>query len=217
MSERCKVCSGKTVEIKYDNIKSNYHRCEVCAFISKDPACYVSHEEAFVIYDRHENQIGDPLYEAYFIDFIETWISNFKAQSREALDFGSGPVPVLAHILKHKYAFEVDIYDKYYAPEKVFKGKQYDLITLTEVLEHLPDPMWYFELFRSLLKPGGMIAVMTQFHHRDDAAFKHWHYRRDESHVSFFTPETMTHIAEQFNLRIAYMDTHKIVVFQRID
>ena len=78
----------------------------------------------------------------------------------------------------------------------------------------IEDPMAYFALFKSLLKPGGILAMMTQFHHNDEKRFEHWHYRRDESHVSFFTPKTMAMIADKIGLEIVYIDTHKYVVFK---
>lgn len=171
-------------------------------------------EQEKKIYDTHENSVLDPVYVAYFQDFIEKCVTKFDYASHTALDFGSGPQPVLAQILRREYEFEVDIYDKYYAPEKVYEGKQYDLITVTEVVEHLEDPMAYFTLFKSLLKPGGVLAMMTQFHHNDEKRFEHWHYRRDESHISFFTPNTMATIAHKTGLEIVYIDRHKYVVFK---
>jgi 2-polyprenyl-3-methyl-5-hydroxy-6-metoxy-1,4-benzoquinol methylase len=35
----------------------------------------------------------------------------------------------------------MEIYDSYFSPEKVFLGKKYNLITSTEVFEHLDDPL----------------------------------------------------------------------------
>jgi len=217
MNNKCKICGGACTAIKYDKIKSTYHKCTACDFISKDVASYVTPEQEKKIYDTHNNSANDPVYLAYFQDFIDACLSKFMVASNSALDFGSGPTPVLAQILRQNFALEVDIYDKYYAPDKVYEGKQYDLITVTEVVEHLEDPMAYFALFTSLLKPGGALAMMTQFHHNDEERFEHWHYRRDESHVSFFTPKTMAMIADKIGLEIVYIDTHKYVVFKSQD
>ena len=214
MNYKCKVCGGACIEIKYDKITSTYHKCATCDFISKDEASYVTPKQEKKIYDTHNNSADDPVYVAYFQDFIDTCLTKFIDAPSTALDFGSGPVPVLAQILRNMYAIEVDIFDKYYAPEKVYEGKRYDLITVTEVVEHLEDPIEYFALFKSLLKPGGVLAMMTQFHHNDEKGFEHWHYRRDESHVSFFTPKTMVIIADKIGFEIVYIDTHKYVVFK---
>lgn len=214
MSTNCIICNTDCTLIKYEKIKSIYHKCSNCEFIFKDVSCYLTPEQEQKIYNTHNNSIDDPVYGAYFQSFIDQCAIEVSNSSSVALDFGSGPEPVLALLLKRNYGYEVDIYDKYYAPEKVYEGKQYDLITATEVVEHLIDPLAYFELFKSLLKPGGVLAIMTQFHHNDEKQFEHWHYRRDESHVSFFTPKTMTFIAGQVGLEIIYIDIHKNVAFK---
>ena len=214
MGVRCKICDAECTPIKYKKIKSVYHKCSNCEFVFKDASCYVTPEQEQKIYETHNNSIDDPKYVEYFQRFIRQCDIKFVGGLKLALDFGSGPEPVLAQILKRDYGYEVDIYDKYYAPEKVYDGKCYDLITATEVVEHLADPLAYFKIFKSLLKPGGLLAVMTQFHHNDEKRFEHWHYRRDESHVSFFTPKTMAYIAEQVGLKIVIIDTHKNVTFK---
>jgi len=47
-----------------------------------------------------------------------------------------------------------------------------------------------------LLKPGGLLAVMTCFQ-TDDTRFASWHYRRDPTHVVFYKEETLESIAKQ--------------------
>lgn len=216
MQLECKICGAVCHEIAYKKIKSRYHACTKCEFIFKDESCLISDEQALKIYTNHNNSIHDPVYQAYFREFINTCIEGYISGQIEILDFGSGPEPVLAHLLKKDYAYSVDVYDVFFSPEKVYEGKLYDLITATEVVEHLETPIAYFELFKSLLKPGGLLAVMTQFHHCDVERFEHWHYRRDESHVSFFTPKTMAVIAERTGFEILFIDAHKNVTFRRL-
>ena len=75
-----------------------------------------------------------------FEKFIQTSILPFAPSGKDLLDFGSGPSPVLGEILKEKYEFNVDIYDYYFKPEKNYIGKKYDVITCTEVIEHIVNP-----------------------------------------------------------------------------
>ena len=215
MELNCKVCGTSCAPIVYKKIKSRYHRCPKCEFIFKDESCYLTEAQELSIYQEHNNSIDDSAYQTYFKEFIEKCISGFVSGSIEALDFGSGPEPVLASMLKHQYGYRVDVYDKFFSPEKIYEGKLYDLITATEVVEHLEEPIEYFKLFHAFLKPGGFLAVMTQFHPNDTGRFENWHYRRDESHVSFFTPKTIADIAEQVGFDIVFMDTHKNVTFRR--
>lgn len=56
----------------------------------------------------------------------------------------------------------MDTYDCFYSPEKVYFGKKYGLVTATEVVEHLDDPLDYFSLFENLLKDDGVLSIMTK-------------------------------------------------------
>ncbi len=214
MVSKCKICGFETraIEVKRDGTKYSY--CNRCEYISKDVDCRVSENQEFEIYDRHTNSIEDETYVAYFRSFINETILRFQSEGKKGLDFGSGPEPVLSELLKRDYGYEMDIYDKFYAPEKIYLGKTYHLVTSTEVVEHLDDPLEYFRLFRSLLSKDGILAIMTQFHPKDDAKFEGWHYRRDESHISFYTPETIRWIAGIAGLDVVFMDHHKNITLK---
>jgi ADP-ribose pyrophosphatase YjhB (NUDIX family) len=214
MVTKCKICGFETrlIEVKRD--QTRYHYCDRCEFISKDQGCRVSEDQEFVIYDRHTNSIEDESYVTYFRNFINKTIFKYRSDGIKGLDFGSGPEPVLSELLKRDYGYDMDIYDKFYAPDRIYEGKTYDLVTSTEVVEHLDDPIEYFKLFRSLLAKDGILAIMTQFHPRDDSKFEGWHYRRDESHISFFTPETIKWIAGIVGLEVVFMDHHKNITLK---
>ena len=212
----CKICGVDCIPLTYDKIESRYHRCPACEFIFKDASSLISVNESKALYDLHINTIDDSAYVSYFEKFIEKCIIGRLDPPVEALDFGSGPEPVLAQLLRRNCGFSVDIYDMFYAPLHVYEGKQYDLITATEVVEHLEEPLEYFRLFHSLLKTGGILAVMTQFHPNDVAKFENWHYRRDETHVSFYTPKTMAWIARNAGFEIVMIDAHKNITFKRV-
>ncbi len=140
--------------------------------------------------------------------FIAKSIHPFHPHIQTALDFGSGPGPVLASLLK-KRGYDVHVYDPYFAPEKIYFGHTYDLITCTEVLEHLKNPFETLTLLKELLNPGGILAIMTLFHPLQTpvaAQFFQWWYRRDATHISFFTPKTFHYIAKVLNLELMMID-----------
>lgn len=118
-------------------------------------------------------------------------ILNYCSNGRNGFDFGSGPSPVLAMILERNYHFSMDIYDLFYSPHKIYESQKYDLVTVTEVIEHLLNPLQYFHLFKILLKEDSILRIMTLFHPKDRGIFVEWHYVRDMSHISFYTPKTM--------------------------
>ncbi|MEM9442243.1 MAG: methyltransferase domain-containing protein, partial [Pseudomonadota bacterium] len=69
-------------------------------------------------------------------------------------------------------------------------------VTLSEVAEHFFEPASEFDRLGALLKPGGWLGVMTSFQ-TDDGRFRHWHYRRDPTHVVFYRARTFEVLAEQ--------------------
>jgi len=146
-------------------------------------------------------------------DFIETSIAPRRSMIKNALDFGCGPAPVLSILLRNA-GLDVDVHDKFFSPQEAYLNNKYDLITATEVLEHLKDPVETIKLFKGLLNENGIIAVMTQFHPRDDQQFVDWWYRRDRTHISFYSPRTIARLAEKYGMKILYCDDKNICVLQ---
>lgn len=214
MSAECKICHGPTREIVYEKFGLRFHCCDGCGFISKDDGQKISSEAEYKIYQTHNNSIDAPHFVRYFKDFIDTAVLPYRSGGRQGFDFGSGPSPVLAKLLERDYAYTMDIYDLFYAPTKIYQGNQYDLVTCTEVVEHLADPVAYFALLRDLLRPDATLGVMTLFHPQDDARFLDWFYIRDLSHVSFYTPQTMRLLAEMVGLQVVFTDEYRYTTFK---
>jgi hypothetical protein len=205
----CKICGAKTREIRHNKLKTSYSQCKLCEFISKDENAIISSQEELKIYNYHNNSIENEKYVAYFKDFLDNAVLPHFNGARFGLDFGSGPSPVLAMILERDYGFDMDIHDLFYSPEKPYKDKQYNLITCTEVIEHLKNPLAYFRLFKELLHDGGILAIMTLFHPNNDIDFMDWFYVRDRSHISFYTPRTLEMIGELIGLKLIYHNGHR--------
>ncbi len=147
-----------------------------------------------------------------FEKFIEFSITPYKNSITKLLDYGSGPQPVLAEILRAK-DYQVEIYDSFYAQNK-FKPGSFDLITSTEVFEHFHNPIKEIEKIIDLTKPNGYIAVLTRFCPELEK-FKSWFYKDDKTHVSFYTVKTFEYIAKRFNLKILKHDDFEYIVFQK--
>jgi 2-polyprenyl-3-methyl-5-hydroxy-6-metoxy-1,4-benzoquinol methylase len=102
--------------------------------------------------------------------------------------------------------FDTEFYDLHFASETAWNDKTYDLITLTEVLEHLEEPLSTLRSLKERLSRRGVIALMTQFHPEDDGKFMDWWYRRDITHISFFSERTLRAIAGKLDLQVRYTD-----------
>lgn len=111
------------------------------------------------------------------------------------LDYGCGPSPALARLFEAA-GHGVARYDPLFEPDRAALDRTFDFIALAEVAEHLHDPASEFERLAGLLRPGGIIGVMTRLL-EDDAGFAGWSYRRDFTHVVFYRRRTFKVLAEQ--------------------
>ncbi len=118
------------------------------------------------------------------------------------LDFGSGPGPTLSLMLEEK-GHQVDLFDKHYAKDESVFVKEFDFITLTEVIEHLSDPIFELERLTSMLKPGGCIAIMTQTMTKE-IDFSKWYYKNDPSHIGFYNQESLIFLANHLELGVNF-------------
>ncbi len=71
----------------------------------------------------------------------------------------------------------------------------YDLITMWDVIEHVPDPMGYLDKAATLLRPGGILALATPDVDSLPARLtgRRWvGYKLSEEHVYYFSTRTLT-------------------------
>ncbi len=215
MKTNCSVCGSLTTVYRHERF-GTFFICETCDYISKDAADYLTDADARALYELHENSIHDTRYINYFKDFIDKAIIPHASEIKIGLDYGSGPEPVLSHILETEYGYQMTCYDYFFACNPSYARKQYALITATEVVEHIENPLVLFALFKKLLAPRGTLAIMTSFHHKDLERFKNWHYMRDMTHISFFTPRTMRYIATAVGLKEVYCDCKRYITFTHL-
>ena len=149
----------------------------------------------------------------FFYKFIQASGIDKLKDINNALDFGCGPEPVLK-VLLNRLGLEVDIFDLYFFPQEVFINKKYDLITCTEVFEHLKNPLDTLVLLESLLNENGILAVKTLFHTTCND-FRNWWYRRDSTHICFYSQHTFKWIEDHFNFIIELIDNNSICVFRK--
>ena len=211
---KCLICSCDTNVFESKKLKCRYHSCLNCRFIFKDKADIISLDKELRLYNLHNNSIDDEIYVAYFKNFLNLAVFPYAKNTAKWLDFGSGPVPVLAQILKRDYNIGADIYDKFYAKEPVYLGRKYDVITSTEVAEHIENPMEYFRMLKELLSDEGILAISTRFHPDEESVFLNWQYIREQSHISFYNKRTMEEIAFRLGFDLVYCDNTNYITFR---
>jgi len=208
----CKVCgSGRLKLIGEEN---KYYHCDQCEVIFSEPDEIVAPDEEKQRYEGHDNNHQNEGYVRMFKEFIDEVIEPHinLDEINDVLEFGCGPGPVLADLLE-KRELNVDLYDPYFFPKKVFKDQKYDLITSTEVFEHFSDPVKELKLLTSHLKEGSYLAVMTSFH-PGPGDFEDWWYKWDPTHIVFYNQKTFSEIASAFDLEIIYTDQEKYILFK---
>ncbi len=210
----CKICQSSTSIIEDSKNELCYYRCSSCGFVFLDDKHRVDKNREKKQYDQHNNSLENEGYVEMFEEFIDLSISPYIKNIQTALDFGSGPSPVFAELLKRR-GLEVDIYDLFYAPQKVYENKSYDLIISTEVFEHLSQPLEVLELLSQHLNHQGYMVLMTKFPPKEDKAFLNWWYRRDPTHISFFSPKSFEVMAEKIALKLLKTMNGNIAVFQK--
>ncbi len=210
-SPNCKIC--RVVIEKRTVLKNSrvYYHCDECGFISLDSRLLLSPDEERARYDLHENSLDNSGYLNFLRNFIELAVKPYPVQ--KILDYGSGPNPNLANLLKG-LGYEVDIYDPYYAPCNAILEASYDLIVSTETFEHFSDPLKELRFINSLLRPQAYLAIMTSFacSYED---FKAWRYKDDETHIAFYSMQTFQKLTELFSMKVIYTNHKNIVVLQR--
>jgi len=212
----CKICKNSNLNPIFDEqFGFNYYHCKVCdtIFQSEDYLLKSKADEKSS-YDTHNNSSECEGYVNMFKDFIETSIKPLDINFESALDYGCGPGPVLADLLR-EFIPLVNTYDRIYPHTPNYDQFTYDLITSTEVFEHFNKPMKYIEHVLSLLNPGGYLCVSTYFKPDSYDEFFKWWYRRDETHITFYSIKTFEYLAKVFDLELVYTDNKKIIVLKK--
>ncbi len=187
----CKICQSPITQQTVLKNGKIYHHCHQCDFSYLDPQFHLSPTKEKLRYDQHQNTSDNTKYTEIFKRFIETAIAPYPVT--RVLDYGCGPNPVLATMLK-EHGYNSDIYDPYYFPTEP-QAESYDLITSTEVFEHLRNPLETLNHILKLLKSNAYLTIMTKFLCPIDQ-FSSWRYKDDTTHISFYSPKTFSQISD---------------------
>lgn len=191
MSPSCPLCGSANASPYHDDAARAFFRCATCDLVFVPADQHPTPEAEARRYALHENSADDPGYLRHLRRLADPLSERLRPGAR-GLDFGCGPAPALARILEAR-GFHVASYDPQFFPDRALLARAYDFVTCSEVIEHVHDPAALLETLDALLGRGGTLAVMTRL--RDDVTFATWWYRRDITHVCFYSRATMTWIA----------------------
>lgn len=194
----CPLClDHNTQEYSRDKFRS-YFQCTHCELIFVPRSQLISPADEHARYQHHENAADDVYYQKYLQQIRDQILPTLKPSQR-GLDFGCGGTELLGELFQSKN-FEVDSYDLYFFPREEIWNKKYHFIILSEVIEHLRDPLTEMQKLTQLLLPQGKIFIKTKLHPGDKSLFDNWFYKRDNTHVQFFNQTSLKELAKQLKM-----------------
>ncbi len=194
------------------SFKDIAYQCQNCRLLFKNPNRHLSVEEDLKRYSAHQNNSEDLGYIVFLNRLIDP-LKNFLPVSFTAIDFGCGPGPTIAKLLS-PLGGEVVNYDPLFFSDESLLRQTFDVVTSTEVVEHFKKPMHDWQTLVQLVKPGGLLGIMTQFF-TTEINYENWWYKNDPTHIVFYEQKTFEYIANYFSLDKIYDDQKSIVIFRK--
>ena len=209
----CPLCLHAGGSLFHQDRSRSYWSCPQCDLVYVPARYHISAEAARRRYDTHRNSPDDSGYAGYqaFLNRLLDVLVPLLSPHSLGLDFGSGPEPVLA-ILMSERGYRTEIYDPLYADFSEPLERTYDFVTCSETVEHFTQPRSDWDRLLSVVKPGGWLGVMTQFV-TDRSRFPNWYYKRDETHVCFYSQATFEWLAKEYELAVTF-HPQSVVILQ---
>lgn len=171
---------------------TSYFSCPRCGLIWLDEKNRLSREQEARHYATHENH--GPAYLDYLRKTAEPVLARVSGGSL-CLDYGCGPTEGMRELIS-PMGFSVESYDPFFFPRVLLKN-HYDFVLCSEAAEHFFCPAEEFARIDATLKPGGLLGVRSQLWEGKES-FRDWYYRRDPTHVCFYTEKSVRWLAGHF-------------------
>ncbi len=193
----CPLCAAPDAKPFATAFARRYFRCPACELTFLDRTLLPSAEEERRECLLHENDPADPGYRRHLAHLLDPLTARLPPGS-QGLDYGCGPGPAISTILAER-GFRVADWDPLFRPDPAPLARRYDFVTCTEVAEHFHHPAEEFRRLAGLLRPGGVLGLMTSLL-LDGIDFPRWGYMRERGHVCFYRPATIDWIAREHGM-----------------
>lgn len=212
----CPLCSHSTPQHYHTDKKRDYLHCVKCDLVFVPSQYHLSVEEEKAEYDLHQNGELTAGYRRFLNRTLHPVLDKIKRDNirqPKGLDFGCGEGRALCQMAKEQ-GVPMDNYDLFYHPDNSVFKKQYHFITMTEVLEHLVNPLAQLKRLHALLLADGFLAIMTK-RVSDKLAFSKWHYKNDPTHICFYSEQTFSWIGETLGFESQTVDDDVVLLNKR--
>jgi hypothetical protein len=192
----CPLCGENQIKEYSKDFLRLYHQCLSChlIFVSRDELITLDEEKKR--YDAHENNLEDQGYR-FYLENIFSIIQSHLSPGDRGLDFGCGHSKMIEDIAAQQNIL-IDSFDLFYHPNEKIWNEKYDFIILSEVIEHLRSPVEELQRIQPLLNENGKIFIKTKLLPKTKLEFDHWFYKRDKTHIQFFSREAFDKLSEKF-------------------
>ena len=192
----CPLCSNSSTSLIGAPTTREFYLCTCCDLLFLNPGQRISQSDEKARYEKHNNDVNDPRYREFVTPLLEAICAKISPGT-SGLDFGAGTGPVLAEMLEAR-SYRIQRYDPLFWPNPRLLQFQYDFVFASEVVEHFFTPGEEFRRLRGLLRPRGLLAIMTLLRSAD-TDLSRWHYLKDPTHVCAYSKSTFHWIAEKFS------------------
>ena len=206
----CPLCYGRFVSDFYQDFYRAYFRCQNCSLIFVDPESFLSSSEEKARYELHQNSSEARGYREFLNRLVEPLSVRLGKKELKGLDFGCGPCPTLPFMLEER-GYLMSFYDPYFADNPSLLDKEYDFVTCSEAMEHFNSPAKEWNLLLARVKPGGWLGIMTNLS-AEAENFGQWYYKNDLTHVSFYSRDTFSFLAERDALKVEFIGNDVILI-----
>jgi 2-polyprenyl-3-methyl-5-hydroxy-6-metoxy-1,4-benzoquinol methylase len=225
----CSVCGSSQFTHRHTIQGFKIVQCDACTFVYVNPR--IQTEELYKLYANdyfNNTQFGYENYEQnkrLRVLTFEKWYSlivPFLGKTREkALDIGCAAGDFIEVIVRNGWSqvegIELDpgMIEKLRAKnipvsavplEQQEAKKKYNLITLFDVIEHLPGLSEAIGKLHDILEPEGVIALITPDYSSTQRKIfgKRWFQFKPYEHIQYFTPETLARALKPHGLKIVH-------------
>jgi len=171
----------------------------------KNPLEYLaSSEETYWIVKDALSKIEKPKDEIKIIEIGSglgylTYALNKDGYNTQGIDISKNAVEKAKQQFGHRYEC-ADIHEYSKSTQK-----QYDVVVLTEVIEHIEKPIEFLKSASSLLKDGGKMIISTP----NKTIFPEdeiWHTDLPPVHLWWFSEKSMLHIGSLLDMKVVFTD-----------
>ncbi|HWY79977.1 MAG TPA: class I SAM-dependent methyltransferase [Candidatus Sulfotelmatobacter sp.] len=226
----CPLCNSPQYTILYPHFYPRVVICQKCSLVYTNPRLKESYLKELYTKDYFQNEHSAHYgYEDYIADSgkikktFEKRLNDIEKLKKpgNVLDVGCAMGFFMDVCVQHGWQVEgVEIsefaaeYVKNKLGYRIHTGdfqkvalpkETYDLITLWDVIEHVPDPVATLKKIYTLLKPGGMLVLTTPDAGSLPAKLTQHRwigYKLSDEHLTYFSLKTLRNICEEAGLSI---------------